>query len=165
MSLRTLQDLYVQQLEELYNGEKHSLQVMPRLAGAAADPDLAVAFDDDVAMTRSHVQSLEVIFDQMNIVPQTRESEGLEGLLGDCLEATADDQADSHVRDAALIAVAQHVKHDEIAGYGCARAWAQTLGNAHARESLGTMLDEEKDLDLRLTNIAENLNFQASIVS
>lgn len=163
MALRTLKDLYVQQLEELYNGEKHSLQVVPTLAGAATDPDLATTFDDDVEATRSHLQTLERIFDRMNIAPLAKESEGMEGLLGDCLEISADDRAEPHVRDAALIAVAQHVKHDEIAGYGCAKAWAQTLGEVQAREALQTMLDEEKDLDLRLTNIAENLNSHATL--
>ena len=73
-------------------------------------------------------------------------------------ESGRHDGADSHVRDAALIAAAQHLEHDEIAGYGCARTWAQMLGHESASVLLQRSLDEERAADARLSRLAEALN-------
>lgn len=86
----------------------------------------------------------------------------MRGLAHDCMKLAVDSEAEPHVRDAALIAAAQHVEHDKIAGYGCARTWAGLLGHKIAAGMLQTTLDEEKAADRRLSQLAETLNAAAA---
>ena len=165
MPLETLRDLYVEQLNELYAAEKHGLRALPDLIGAASSPQLADAIEDLIQQKRQRLDRLEEIFDDADIRPRARETRGMKGLLEDCLALSHNNKIEPHVRDAALIAVAQHVEHDEIAGYGCARTWAQMLGEHDAAVLLEQSLKDEKDADSRLSTMAQSVNQDAMIVA
>ena len=162
MSLNTLRDLFVELLTQLHSEERHSLDVLPTLAVAACSPDLARAFQRHIEETRQHVVRLRRIADALSISLADRETQGMRGILVDCLDLAHDRTAEPHVRDAALIAVAQHMEHDEIAGYGCARTWAMLLDEMAASVSLQETLLEEKKFDSELTRLAARLNAEAA---
>ncbi|MCL4197975.1 MAG: DUF892 family protein [Phycisphaerales bacterium] len=161
MPLKTLRDLLIQQLNELFAAEKHIGQVLPRLASVASSPRLADAFEGYGLETKDHLTRIESVFDEMDLKPRRTEAKGTRGLLEDCMRLANMESAEAHVRDAALIAVAQHVKHDEIAGYGCAKTWARLLGMHDAADLLHKSLMEERNADVELTRIAEELNLEA----
>ncbi len=161
MTLNTLKDLLTEQLNELYAGEKHALQVLPKLVRAATNRKLSDTLQSQEKETREQASRLEAIFRMLDIEPRRVETKGMKGLLEDCIRLATAARAEPHVRDAALIAVAQHVKHDEIAGYGCARTWANLLGFRDAAAQLQTTLEEERRADRDLTRVAEGLNQEA----
>ena len=164
MPLNTMKDLLLDQLNELYAAEKHSLEVLPKLAKAASSPKLAQAFRDHAQESKEHLSRLDTIFDDLGTsarTPGRAESKASKGLCQDCLKLASMAKADPAVRDAALIAVAQHVEHDEIAGYGCARTWADLLGHDTIASNLRKTLAEERKADTELTRLAENLNKRA----
>ncbi|MCC6907519.1 MAG: DUF892 family protein [Phycisphaerales bacterium] len=161
MPLKTMKDLLAQQLDELLAGERHIIQVMPKLARAVNSHRLRDAIESYQRLSREHVSRLEPIFAEMDLRPRKAEARGMRGLLEDCLRLAAMDNAEAHVRDAAIIAVAQHVKHDVIAGYGCAKTWASLLGMHDAADELQRSLADERNADAELTRIAEDLNLAA----
>jgi ferritin-like metal-binding protein YciE len=161
MSLNNLQELLVEQLNELYAGEKHAAQVLPAMARVASSPKLADVLNSHAAETKQHVTRLESVFDSVGARPRPFESKGMKGLLEDCLKLAQSTRSEPHVRDAALVAVAQHVEHDEIAGYGCAKTWAGILGFDDAASKLQATLNEERRADTEFTRIAETLNKEA----
>jgi ferritin-like metal-binding protein YciE len=161
MPLNTMNNLLIEQINELYGAEKHCAEVLPRLARAASSPKLAAALRSHADQTEEHLSRLESVFEEVGASPRpsTRpESKGMKGLCQDCMNLANMTRVDPHVRDAALIAVAQHVEHDEIAGYGCARAWARLLGHDAAASLLQKTLNEERATDARLSKLAESLN-------
>ncbi len=156
MKLKTLQDLYVDQLKDLYNAENQLLKALPKMAKAATAPQLATAFTEHLAETKTQIERLETIFTELEINPKGKTCKAMAGLLEEGAEAISED-ADPCVRDAALIAAAQRVEHYEMAGYGCVRTFARLLGNEDAAELLQTTLDEEGSADKRLTDLAESV--------
>ena len=108
--------------------------------------------------SEKHAARLEDIFDSLEVAPRRAGSHTLKGLCDDCVEWASMSGAEPHVRDAALIAAAQHLEHDEIAGYGCARTWASLLGHRGVASALQRTLNEERRVDERLTRLAESLN-------
>lgn len=166
MAMRSLRDLFLRQLHELHAGERHHAETLARLAGAAANPDLAAALrrhrDETLEQSRRLDGVLAAVGNRLGtpgLAPVAeRESHGMHGLLRDCLELAGRDDVEPHVRDAAIIGLVQHVEHDEIAGYGCARTWARLLGLEEAAVALQRSLSEEKALDTELSRIGETLN-------
>ncbi len=161
MPLTTMKDLLLNQLNELYAAEVHSTQLLPKLARAAGDPKLAASLRSHAKESEQHLTRLEEVFEELGLTPRSptgSESNGMRGLSADCLRLAQMDEAEPHVRDAALIAAAQHVEHDEIAGYGCARTWAGLLGYDSAAARLQRTLDEERRSDFELTRLSESLN-------
>lgn len=161
MPLNTLKELLVTQLDELYSGEQHALDVLPKLAQAASSTDLAKAFTSRIRTTKDHISRLDSIFDTLSFSPGPAETRGMKGLLADCMKLAENRRAEPHVRDAALIAVEQHVIHDEIVGYGCAKSWAASLGLDKATADLQKSLQEERQADAELSRIADKLNKEA----
>ncbi|MBS0196487.1 MAG: DUF892 family protein [Planctomycetes bacterium] len=164
MPLTTMKELLMLELNELYAAEKHGAQVLPELVKAAANPELSSALEEQQRRTNEHVARLESVFTELNAWPRPisrSESKGMRGLFQDSLRLANLTKAEPHVRDAALISVAQHVLHDEIAGYGCARSWAALLGYDESATRLEKSLEEERTFDIRLTRLAENINKQA----
>jgi ferritin-like metal-binding protein YciE len=165
-TMRTLRDLFLRQLHELRAGERHHAETLVRLAGAAASPELAAALrrhrEETLEQARRLDATLAIASGRLGPVPlppgPERESHGMYGLMRDCLELAGSDGVEPHVRDAAIIGLVQHVGHDEIAGYGCARTWARLLGLEEAAVALQRSLSEEKALDTELSRIAETLN-------
>jgi ferritin-like metal-binding protein YciE len=156
MKLKTLHDLYVDELKDLYNAEHQILKALPKMAAAASNADLAKAFTDHLAQTKGHVDRLDKIFKKLDVSPKGKTCKAMEGLLEEGKEVL-DEDADPCVKDAALIAAAQRVEHYEMAGYGCVRTFARLLGEKQAADLLQETLDEEGAADKKLTKLAETV--------
>ncbi|HEX7011020.1 MAG TPA: ferritin-like domain-containing protein [Phycisphaeraceae bacterium] len=151
----SLQDLYLNQLQDLYDAEKRILAALPKMADAAASSDLRQAFTEHQRQTQEHITRLEQIFRQMGREPKRETCEGIKGILDEGDELI-NAEGDNMVRDAALIAAAQRVEHYEIAAYGTVRSLAQRLNQPEAVSLLQQTLNEEGDTDKMLTRIAES---------
>jgi ferritin-like metal-binding protein YciE len=157
----SLNDLFVDQLEDLYDAETRLVDALPRMAQAANSATLRQAFEEHLTETRTHVQRLEEIFVHLGKEPKGETCAAMKGLISEG-EEMADAEGDADVRDAALIAAAQRVEHYEIAGYGTARTFAQHLGHHEVAQILQNTLAEESEADETLTQIAESsVNLQA----
>ncbi|MDQ6831080.1 MAG: ferritin-like domain-containing protein [Gemmatimonadota bacterium] len=156
MALDSLHQLYVEQLKDLYSAETQILEALPKMVKAASHPELKQGFELHLRQTEEHARRLEQILTELEEEPEGEECEGMKGLLKEG-EKTMKEKADSDVLDAALIAAAQRVEHYEIAGYGCARTYADTLGFDEQAEILQQTLDEEGDTDEKLTELAETV--------
>jgi ferritin-like metal-binding protein YciE len=154
VSLNNLQDLYVEELKDLYSAENQILKALPKMADAASDEQLRQAFEEHVEVTKEQVRRLETIFDELDRKPGGKHCKGMEGLIQEGSEFIGED-ADPNVRDAALISAAQRVEHYEIAGYGTVRTYAKQLGLDNHARLLQQTLDEEGQTDERLTKLAE----------
>jgi ferritin-like metal-binding protein YciE len=154
MALNSLKDLYVEQLQDLYDAEQQILKALPKLAKAANAPELQQAFQEHEKQTRMQAQRLEQIFQEHGMPAKAKTCKAMRGLLDEG-EETMKMKADPEVLDAALIAAAQRVEHYEIAGYGTARTYAQQLGNTRGAQLLQQTLDEEGMTDKKLTQLAE----------
>ncbi len=158
----SLQDLFVNQLEDLYDAEQRLTKALPKMADAATSSQLKQAFQHHLTETQGHVSRLESIFSKIGIEPKRETCEAMKGLIAEG-EDMISAKGDSDVRDAALIAAAQRVEHYEMSGYGTARTFAQRLGFQDAASTLQQTLREEAAADEKLTQIAESsVNVQAS---
>lgn len=152
----SLQDIYVEQLQDLYSAEQQILKALPKLANAATHDDLRRAFTEHEVMTRTHVERLDRIFTQLGQKPGGHKCKGMEGLLAEGDELL-EEHDESEALDAAMIAAAQRVEHYEIAGYGSVRTFANMLGLSDHADLLQQTLDEEGQTDKRLTTLAETV--------
>jgi ferritin-like metal-binding protein YciE len=162
MKLNSLNDVFEEQLGDLYDAEQQLVQALPNAAGAASSTDLREALEHHLEETRGHVRRLEDVFTTVGITPPSEHCEAMEGLLKEgqkVIAATGDPAA----KDAALIAAAQRVEHYEIAGYGTARTLADELGFHDAKDLLDETLDEEANADKLLTKIATGGMFKTGI--
>lgn len=156
-----LNDLFIQQLEDLYDAEQRLTKALPKMADAATNPDLKSAFQTHLQQTEGHVQRLESIFHRLGREPERETCDAMKGLIKEG-ETMIDAKGDKDVRDAALIAAAQRVEHYEMAGYGTVRTFAQQLGLDDIAQTLQQTLDEEGNANKMLTQIAEShINQQA----
>jgi ferritin-like metal-binding protein YciE len=162
MQLQTLNDLFVDQLQDLYSAEQQLVQALPKMASAASHDELREAFDHHLGETQDHVRRLSEIFGEIGTSPSGQTCEGMEGLLREGEQVLSAD-GDPAVRDAALIAAAQRAEHYEIAGYGTARTLADELDYDDAKDLLDQTLDEESNADKLLTKIATGGMFRAGI--
>ena len=161
MSLRTMEDLLVHELKDLYNAENQIVKALPKMAKAANSSELQKAFEDHLEETKNQVQRLEEIFQQLELPLRGKKCKAMEGLLEEGKDVV-DEDAEPHVKDAALIAAAQKVEHYEIASYGTAQAFAKLLGHETIAELLHQTLEEEKNADVKLTQLAETaINMEA----
>jgi ferritin-like metal-binding protein YciE len=161
MPLNSLHDLYVEELRDLYNAENQLLKALPRMAKAASHPDLKAAFTEHLEVTRGQVERLAGLFEELGEKPTGKKCKAMEGLVAEGKDVI-DEDGEPAVKDAALIAAAQRVEHYEIAGYGCVRTFATLLGYTDAAELLQQTLDEEREADEKLTELAESvINIEA----
>ena len=162
-AMKNLNDLLMHELKDLYSAEKQLTKALPKMIKAADDADLRQALEDHLGETEEHVSRLEKIFAQFEIPTRGTKCKAMEGLIEEGKSALEDDM-DEDVRDAAIICAAQRVEHYEIAGYGCARTFAQRLGHDDVAELLQQTLDEEKAADVKLTQIAlDRVNAEATV--
>ena len=154
MELASLQELFVNELKDLYSAENLIIKALPKMAKAASSEELRSAFEEHLEQTRGHVQRLEQIFERLDESPKGKKCKAMEGLIEEGKELLKED-AEPPVKDAALIGAAQKVEHYEIAGYGTARTFAQRLGRNDAARLLQETLDEEAATDKKLTTLAE----------
>lgn len=162
MKLESLRDLYLNQLQDLYNAEQQLIKALPKMAKAASSEELKVAFEEHLEKTREHALRIESICEQMGEKADEKKCKAMEGLVKEGDEVISEDDVDPRIKDAALIAAAQRVEHYEIAGYGCVRAYSAKLGDTAAADVLGQTLEEEKQADTTLNGIAEKLNFEVA---
>lgn len=161
MDMETLRDLYVEELKDLYSAEKQLVRALKKMAKNASSEELQQAFENHLVETEGHVERLEEIFESLEASPRGKKCVGMEGLIEEANELLEEDAADDVV-DAGLISKAQHVEHYEMAGYGTVRTWAQMLGEQRHVELLQQTLDEEKQADALLTQLAEStINIEA----
>jgi len=156
MKLDSLQDLYVDELKDLYNAENQLLKALPKMAKAASAPELRKAFERHLKETQGQIRRLDRIFKRLDTNPKGKKCKAMEGLIEEGKDLMAE-EADPAVMDAALIAAAQRVEHYEMAGYGCVRTYARLLGYDDAAELLQQTLDEEGATDHKLTELAETV--------
>lgn len=156
MKMKTLRDLYVEELRDLYSAEKKLTKALPKMAKAATSPELKAAFTEHLQQTKGHVQRLETIFEQIGKKATGKTCRAMEGLIIEG-EELIDEEPEPTVLDAGLISAAQRVEHYEIAGYGSVRTYARALGEQDAARLLQETLDEETETDKKLTALAETL--------
>jgi ferritin-like metal-binding protein YciE len=158
----SLKDLFIDQIEDLYDAENRLTKALPKVAEAANSPQLRQAIQAHLTETQGHVSRLETIFREINVEPKRETCEAMKGLISEG-EEMIKAKGDPDVKDAALIAAAQRVEHYEMAGYGTARTFAQRLGLTQAANLLQQTLNEEVAADKKLTQIAESaVNKQAA---
>lgn len=150
----TLQELFIEQLQDVHNAEKQLTKALPKMAKAATSPNLKDAFETHLAQTKEHVSRLETIFEKLGSKPGRKVCAAMEGLVKEGSELIEEDPAPA-VLDAGLIAAAQRVEHYEIAAYGTLRGFAETLGHTDVIELIEETLEEEKTTDDLLTKLAE----------
>jgi ferritin-like metal-binding protein YciE len=150
----SLQELYVEEIKDLYSAENQILKALPRMIKAAQSPDLKKAFTKHERQTREHAKRLERIAKELGEKPTGKKCHGMEGLLEEGKDLMKEKPAPD-VLDAGLISAAQHVEHYEMAGYGTVRTWARLLGYERQAQLLQTTLDEEEQTDKELTALAE----------
>jgi ferritin-like metal-binding protein YciE len=155
MTVKTLNDLFVETLKDLYYVEKKLVKTLPKLAKKATSPELKQAMEDHLEETETHVQRLEKIFEMLDQRATAKTCEALEGLIRESDEVTGEID-DEQTLDAALISSAQTVEHYEIARYGTLACWAAEIGNTDIAELLEQTLEEEKAADEKLSMIAED---------
>ena len=156
MKLNTLQDLYVEELRDLYNAENQLLKALPKMAKGASSTELKQAIEEHLEQTRGHVDRLQQIFDQMDESPKGKTCYAMKGLIEEGSEVLGEDGEDS-VLDAGIIAAAQKVEHYEIASYGTVRTFADLLNQNDASALLQETLDEESEANEKLNNLAEGI--------
>jgi ferritin-like metal-binding protein YciE len=156
MTLNSFDDLFVEQLQDLYDAEQRLTKALPKMAAAAHNPSLKSAFQEHLRQPEGHVSRLEQVFRMIGRTARTKACEAMKGLIEEGQDAI-NASGDPDVRDAALIAAGQRVEHYEIAGYGCARTFAQRLGRQDAARLLQQTLDEEGATDKKLTSLAEHM--------
>lgn len=164
MKITTLEELLVDELKDIYSAENQLIKALPKMAKAAQAEDLRNAFEHHLAQTRTHAKRIEDLCADLNIKPGGKKCLGMEGLLEEGNEILS--EAKNESLEAGLIGAAQRVEHYEIAAYGTARAHARQLGYMKAAEILGETLEEEKEANRLLTELAENeINVQAAMSS
>jgi ferritin-like metal-binding protein YciE len=154
MSLKTLADLYVHELKDLYSAEKQLIEALPKMVEASNAPQLREAFASHLKETEQHFEKVHQLLQNLDENPGSTKCKGMEGLLEEGEDAI-DEEASPAVRDAFLIAAAQRVEHYEISGYGTARAYARSLGREEDAEVLNQILDQEYAADNKLDKLAE----------
>jgi ferritin-like metal-binding protein YciE len=152
----TYEGLFREQLEDLYDAERQIVDALPGMIRAVSSEELRTAFEGHLEQTRQQLERLQKIFSELGIQASGKPCEGMRGLLAEGRKIISEHQ-NSEVLDAALIAAAQKVEHYEISGYGTARTLAEVLNHEEAAELLEQTLEEEKDTDELLTDIAEDL--------
>src|SRR5947209_5109646 len=154
MPLKSIRELYVNELQDLYDAEQQIIATLPKLAQAASAPELKRAFEQHLEQTRRQSQRLEQIFQKIGTDPKGKKCKGMAGLLAEGDELLRE-KPEPDVLDAGLIAGAQKVEHYEIAGYGTVRTYAKLLGEKEAATLLQQTLEEEGETDKKLSQLAE----------
>lgn len=156
MKIDNMEKLFLAEIEDLYDCEKRLTKALPKMAKASTSPELRQAFESHLRETQGHVERLERVFSEMGKSPKAETCEAIKGLIeeGEQMISNTDQ---SPLRDAGVIAAANRVEHYEIAAYGSARTFAQTLGLSSAVSLLEQTLEEEKKADKKLTELAETM--------
>ena len=160
--IKSMNDLFVHQLGDIYYAEKRILDSLPKMMDKATSPELKQGFRIHFDETRNHVSRLEQVFRMHGAEVKSVKCPAIDGIIDEA-DDVAGDVDDKNVLDAALIAAAQAVEHYEISRYGTLIAWARLLGREDCASILRQTLDEEKATDVKLTELASRrINQQAA---
>jgi ferritin-like metal-binding protein YciE len=154
MKLNTLDDLLHHELKDLYSAENQLVKALPKMAKAASHDELRAGFEEHLEQTKMHVQRLDQAAEILGFKLTGHKCKAMEGLVKEGSELISED-AEETVKDAGLIGAAQRVEHYEIAGYGVAISLAKQLGHDDVANLLHETLEEEKETDQKLTQVAE----------
>ena len=152
--IETLDDLFVHTLQDIYYAENQILKALPKMIGKATDPELKDALSEHLEQTKVHVQRLEQVFEMHGAEAKAVNCPAIDGILKEANEIVGD-IGDKQVLDAAIVAAAQAVEHYEITRYGTLATWAKQLGREDCAELLVETLEEEKEADEILTDVAK----------
>ena len=159
--LKSLDDLLVHELQDIYDAEGQIVKALPRMIKAASHPELQAAFEEHLEQTEGQIERLEQAFKLLGVPAKGQKCAGMAGLIEEGKKMMEED-ADPAVMDAALIAAAQKIEHYEIASYGCVCTYAEMLGYDQVHDLLGQNLEEEETTDEKLTDLAESvINIEA----
>lgn len=151
---KTLDDLFLQTLKDIYYAERKILKSLPRLAKAAESTELKQAFNTHREETQGQIERLEQVFEMLGKRASGKSCEAINGILEEG-ESVMEDFGDSEALDPAILAAAQAVEHYEIVRYGTLKSWAEELGLQDAIKLIDQNLQEEKKTDQLLTQLAE----------
>ncbi|HEY1262102.1 MAG TPA: ferritin-like domain-containing protein [Terriglobales bacterium] len=157
MKTETFQDFYQKLLADAFDAENQLIKALPKMAKAASSDELRSAFEEHLEQTREHASRIEEIFESSGIKPKRAKCKGMQGLIEEGAEVIEEFE-EGDLRDAALITAAQKVEHYEISGYGSLKTIASMLGESEAQSQLEQTLQEEKETDQKLNQIAESIN-------
>jgi ferritin-like metal-binding protein YciE len=160
MKTKTLKDVYVDELRDLYDAERQLIKAIPKMAKAATSEDLHKGFEEHLEQTKGHASRLEQILQGLGEAVKGKRCKGMEGIVTEGGEVMSEDY-EGAVMDAALITAAQRVEHYEIAAYGSVQAFATLIGETEAAGLLEQTLAEEKKTDEKLSELSDEINSQA----
>ena len=156
MKIETMDDLFLEQIEDLYDAEKRLVKALPKLASASTSGQLRQALESHLGETKGHVDRLEQVFQQIGKKAKGKTCPAMKGLVEEGEEVVSEIE-ESPLRDAGIISSGNRVEHYEIAAYGTAKTYAEMLGLDKAVALLEKTLEEEKKADAKLTKLAESL--------
>lgn len=161
MAVKTMDDLFVETLKDMYYAEKHILRALPTMAKKVEHDELKQALEQHAKETEHQVERLEQVFQTLDMSARGKKCEAIEGIISEA-KSHMDEIEDKNVLDAGIIAAAQAVEHYEICRYGTLVEWAKDLGHEDAARLLGETLEEEKKTDQILTQLArKSINREA----
>ena len=152
--IKSLDDLFVHTLRDIYYAEKQLVKALPKLVGKATSPALKQGLESHLGETKNHVTRLEKVFKMHGVEAKGVDCPAIDGIIKEADDIVGD-VGDKEVQDAAIIAAGQAAEHYEITRYGTLIAWAKQLGRPDCAEVLEQTLQEEKSADAKLTTLAE----------
>jgi ferritin-like metal-binding protein YciE len=159
-NLNSLQDLFIDEIKDLYSAEKQLIAALPKMAKGATNEELKNGILEHLEQTKGHVARLEQVFEIIGEKAQPKTCKAMQGLVEEGSEVL-EEKGSPAVLDAAIIACAQRVEHYEIAAYGCVKTYAKLLGYDDAEQLLNETLQEEGETDEKLTKLSKSINKEA----
>jgi ferritin-like metal-binding protein YciE len=156
-----LRSLYVGELRDLYDSEQQLIKALPRMAKAANSDKLRKGFEGHLEQTKQHASRLEQVLSSLGESVKGKKCKGMQGIVAEGGEIMTSEDFEGALLDAALISAAQRVEHYEMAAYGSVHAYAVLMGESEAASLLQRTLEEEKETDQKLTDLSEEINFEA----
>lgn len=160
MSIKTAQDLFIDELKDIYSAEKQATRAYPRIAKAVSSDELKQALQKHLEQTKGQIERLDRVFEILDKRAGGKTCEAMKGLLEEAAESIEEIEQ-GPVLDVAVIAAAQRIEHYEIAAYGTVATLAEAMGQEEIKELLGQTLDEEKQTDSLLTEVSKTVNSEA----
>lgn len=156
-------EFFIDELKDIYWAEKHLVKALPKMKKAATSEELAAAFEKHTQETQQHIETLEQVFDLLGEKASAKKCDAMAGLLEEADGIIADTDKGTMIRDAGLILAAQKVEHYEIATYGTLKVFAENMGHQEVADLLNQTLENEKETDVALTEIAvSSINAEAA---
>jgi ferritin-like metal-binding protein YciE len=160
MSVATAEELFVDELKDIYSAEKQAVRAYPRLTKAVQSDELKQAMQEHLEQTKGQIERLDRIFEILDKRSSGKTCEGMKGLVEEA-QTHVEEIEKGPVLDCAIIGALQRVEHYEIAAYGTVATLAEAMGQEQVKELLGETLEEEKETDERLTQVAQSVNTEA----